>query len=193
MLAFLCVASPAAANGVTFPIAAGTAGPYDYEVGVGAFSPLRRDLFVAVTLMTGGYPVVDADVMLTASVDGFSNRVGPVEALNSLDHPPTYEVSVVLVRTAREWVNLTIEVDGSHGPALIEARMMVPAPTDALGTGESLGNAALGRLPQRTDDEREAGLSTGIVVAISLAAAAGSASLVAASWVFLRHRRRPPA
>ena len=37
----LFVASPATANGVTFPIADGVSGPYEYEVGVGPFSPLR--------------------------------------------------------------------------------------------------------------------------------------------------------
>ena len=46
----LLVASPATANGVTIPIAAGVSGPYEYEVGVGSFSPLRTALFVAVTL-----------------------------------------------------------------------------------------------------------------------------------------------
>ena len=56
VLALLPLASPAGANGVTFPIAAGSSGPYDYEVGVGPFSPLRTDLFVAVTPDGGGQP-----------------------------------------------------------------------------------------------------------------------------------------
>ena len=47
----LFVASPVTANGVTFPIAEGVSGPYEYEVGVGPFSPLRKALFVAITLV----------------------------------------------------------------------------------------------------------------------------------------------
>ena len=66
----LFAAGPATANGVTFPIAEGVSGPYRYEVGVGPFSPLRKALFVAVTLMADGSPVTDADVTVTVSVDG---------------------------------------------------------------------------------------------------------------------------
>ena len=46
----LAAASPATANGVTFPVAAGASGPYEYQVGVGPYSPLRKAMFVAVTL-----------------------------------------------------------------------------------------------------------------------------------------------
>ena len=127
----LSFVSPAGANGVTFPIAAGTSGPYDYEVGVGPFSPLRTDLFVAVTLKVGGNPVIDADVMLVASVDGSPDSVGPLEASNSLDHLPTYEVAFNLPELAKESVSFRIEVDSHHGSSVIRARMIVP---DVQGT-----------------------------------------------------------
>ena len=41
----LAAASPATANGVTFPVAAGASGPYEYQVGVGPYSPLRKAMF----------------------------------------------------------------------------------------------------------------------------------------------------
>ena len=131
VLALLPLASPAGANGVTFPIAAGSSGPYDYEVGVGPFSPLRTDLFVAVTLMVEGSPVIDADVMVLASADGSSDSVGPLEASNSLDHPPTYEVAFNLPELAKESVSFRIEVDSRHGSSVIRAQMIVP---DVQGT-----------------------------------------------------------
>ena len=131
VFALLSLASPAGANGVTFPIAAGSSGPYDYEVGVGPFSPLRTDLFVAVTLMVEGSPVIDADVMVLASVDGSPDSVGPLEASNSLDHPPTYEVAFNLPELARESVSIRIEVDSRHGSGVIRAQMIVP---DVQGT-----------------------------------------------------------
>ena len=37
-LFLLAAASPALANGVTFPVAAGESGPYEYQLGVGPFS-----------------------------------------------------------------------------------------------------------------------------------------------------------
>lgn len=124
-------ASPAAANGVTFPIAEGVSGPYEYRVGIGPFSPLRKALFVAVTLMAGGSPVIDADVTVTVSVDGSPTEVGPLIAANSLTHLATYELSLDLPELARERVSFKIKVDGRHGPAVIEAEMIVP---DVVGT-----------------------------------------------------------
>ena len=111
----LFAAGPATANGVTFPIAEGVSGPYRYEVGVGPFSPLRKALFVAVTLMADGSPVIDADVTVTVSVDGSSSEIGPLDAANSLTHLATYEVSLELPELAREVVSFEIGVDGRRG------------------------------------------------------------------------------
>ena len=122
----LFVASPATANGVTFPIADGVSGPYEYEVGVGPFSPLRTALLVAVTLAVDGGPVIDADVTFTVSVDGSSDNVGPLEAAHSLSHPSTYEVSLDLPELPRETISFRIGVDGRQSAAVIEAGMIVP-------------------------------------------------------------------
>ena len=82
----LVAASPATANGMTFPIVAGASGPYEYQVSVGPFSPLRKAMLVVVTLMVDGSPVLDADVTFMVSVDGSSTEVGPLDAANSLIH-----------------------------------------------------------------------------------------------------------
>lgn len=160
VLALLSLASPAGANGVTFPIAAGSSGPYDYEVGVGPFSPLRTDLFVAVTLMVEGSPVIDADVMVLASADGSPDSVGPLEASNSLDHPPTYEVAFNLPELARESVSFRIEVDSRHGPSVIRAQMIVPDVQGtfngevAPATGQSLTDREFGGRDGGVEDDR---------------------------------------
>ena len=122
----LAAASPATANGVTFPVAAGAFGPYEYQVGVGPYSPLRKAMFVAITLTAEGSPVVDANVTLMASVDGSSTEVGPLDAVNSPIHPWTYEVSFNLPDLAREKVVFNFEVKSRHGPAVIRAEMIVP-------------------------------------------------------------------
>ena len=122
----LFAASPATANGVTFPIASGVSGPYEYQVGVGSFSPIRKSLLIAVTLMVRGRAVIDADVTIAVSVDGSSNEVGPLDAANTLFHTATYELSLDLPELAREKVLFTIGVDSRHGPAVIEAEMIVP-------------------------------------------------------------------
>ena len=122
----LAAASPAAANGITYPVAAGSSGPYEYQVGVGPFSPLRKAMFVAVTLMVDGSPVMDANVTLRAAVDGSSAEAGPLDAVNSPIHPWTYEISFELPDLAREKVLFNIEVNSRHGPAVIRANMVVP-------------------------------------------------------------------
>ena len=151
----LSVTSPAGANGVTFPIAAGTSGPYDYEVEVGPFSPLRTGLYVAVTLMVDGNPVIDADVMLLASVDGSPDSVGPLEASNGLDHLPTYEVAFNLPELAKESVSFRIEVDSRHGSSVIRAQMIVP---DVQRTSNGEGVPTTGKSQiEREIDVGEAG------------------------------------
>ncbi len=160
VFALLSLAGPAGANGVTFPIAAGSSGPYDYEVGVGPFSPLRTDLFVAVTLMVEGSPVIDADVRVLASADGSPDSVGPLEASNSLDHPPTYEVAFNLPEIARELVSFRIEVDSRHGSSVIRAQMIVPDVQGtfngevAPATGQSLTDREFGVGDGGVEDER---------------------------------------
>ena len=155
----LFAAGPATANGVTFPIAEGVSGPYRYEVGVGPFSPLRKALFVAVTLMADGSPVIDADVTVTVSVDGSSSEIGPLDAANSLTHLATYEVSLDLPELAREMVYFEIGVDGRRGAAVIEAEMVVP---DVVGTfnGDSVP-ATVGPAPGDETPNPEVGAPGG--------------------------------
>ena len=155
----LFAAGPATANGVTFPIAEGVSGPYRYEVGVGPFSPLRKALFVAVTLMADGSPVIDADVTVTVSVDGSSSEIGPLDAANSLTHLATYEVSLELPELAREVVSFEIGVDGRRGAAVIEAEMVVP---DVVGTfnGDSVP-ATVGPAPGDETPNSEVGAPGG--------------------------------
>ena len=155
----LFAAGPATANGVTFPIAEGVSGPYRYEVGVGPFSPLRKALFVAVTLMADGSPVIDADVTVTVSVDGSSSEIGPLDAANSLTHLATYEVSLDLPELAREVVSFEIGVDGRRGLAVIEAEMIVP---DVVGTfnGDSVP-ATVGPAPGDETPNPEVGAPGG--------------------------------
>lgn len=155
----LFAAGPATANGVTFPIAEGVSGPYRYEVGVGPFSPLRKALFVAVTLMADGSPVIDADVTVTVSVDGSSSEIGPLDAANSLTHLATYEVSLDLPELARETVYFEIGVDGRRGAAVIEAEMVVP---DVVGTfnGDSVP-ATVGPAPGDETPNSEVGAPGG--------------------------------
>ena len=182
-----CMASPVGANGVTFPIAAGTSGPYDYEVGVGPFSPLRTDLYVAVTLMVGGNPVIDADVMLMASVDGSPDSVGPLEASNSLDHLPTYEVAFNLLELAKESVSFRIEVDSHHGPSVIQAQMIVP---DVQGTfnGEVTPTTGKSQIDREIDGGERVSASNALLPALAIGT--GVVALGLAFWLVLRYERK---
>ena len=218
IVVLLSMASPAGANGVTFPIAAGTSGPYDYEVGVGPFSPLRTDLYVAVTLMVEGNPVIDADVMLLVSVDGSPDSVGPLEASNSLDHLPTYEVAFNLLELAKESVSFRIEVDSHHGSSVIRAQMIVPdvqgtyngevAPT----TGKSqidreIDGGDAGPAHERPTDRRAVGhaddapplgqrqpggerVPASNALLLALAIGTGVVALGLAFWLVLRYERK---
>ena len=69
---------------------------------------------------------------LMVSVDGSSTEVGPLDAANSLIHLATYEVSFELPELARESVLFKIEVNSRHGPAVIEADMIVPNVGDSV-------------------------------------------------------------
>ena len=196
----LFAAGPATANGVTFPIAEGVSGPYRYEVGVGPFSPLRKALFVAVTLMADGSPVIDADVTVTVSVDGSPNRVGPLDAANSLTHLATYEVSLDLPKLAREVISFEIGVDGRRGLALIEAEMVVP---DVVGTfngdsvlatvGPAPGDETPGPLVGAPGGDRSELPSTGGLVYFGVALVAGVFGVGLGVWSLVAYRRRPSA
>ena len=169
----------AEANGLTFPVAVGGSGPYEYRVGVGPFSPLRKAIFVAVTLTVGGNPVVDANVTLSASVDGSLTEVGPLDAVNTPIHPWTYEVYFDLPDLAREKVFFNIEVDSRHGQAVIRTEMIVPEVDDSvLMTPE--------RYPSnKTSDTGMAG-----PVYLGIALVAGFISFGLAAWGLIRYRRR---
>ena len=193
----LFAAGPATANGVTFPIAEGVSGPYRYEVGVGPFSPLRKALFVAVTLMADGSPVTDADVTVTVSVDGSPNRVGPLDAANSLTHLATYEASLELPELAREVVSFEIGVDGRRGPAVIQAEMVVP---DVVGTfnGDSVP-ATAGPAPDDETPSPATGApggggdepsSTAGPLYLGVALAAALLGVGSGVWGLVRYRRR---
>ena len=191
----LFAAGPVTANGVTFPIAEGVSGPYRYEVGVGPFSPLRKALFVAVTLMADGSPVTDADVTVTVSVDGSSSEVGPLDAANSLTHLATYEVSLDLPELAREVVSFEIGVDGRRGLAVIEAEMIVP---DVVGTfnGDSVP-ATVGPAPGDETPNSEVGApgggdepsSTAGPAYLGVALAAALLGVGLGVWGLVRYRR----
>ncbi len=175
----LAPVSPAEANGLTFPVAAGGSGPYEYQVGVGPFSPLRKAMFVAITLTAEGSPVVDASVTLMASVDGSSTEVGPLDAVNTPIHPWTYEVSFDLPDLAREKVFFNIEVNSQYGPAVIRTEMIVPEVDDSvLMTAE----------PASNDTTSAAGMAAPIYLGIALVA--GFISFGLAAWGLIRYRRR---
>ena len=178
----MLAASSAAANGVTFPIAEGVSGPYEYQVGVGPFSPMRKSLFVAVTLTAAGNPVIDANVTVTVSVDGSPAVVGPLEAANSLTHLPTYELSLDLPELAREVVSLKIEVDSRRGPAAIEADMIVPRIAGTFD-GDSVPATAA---PRRDRGDT----TTGRLVHPGLAVLAGLVGVGLGAWGLVRYRRR---
>ena len=182
---------------MTFPIAEGVSGPYRYEVGVGPFSPLRKALFVAVTLMADGSPVIDADVTVTVSVDGSPNQVGPLDAANSLTHLATYEASLELPELAREKVSLEIGVDGRRGPAVIQAEMIVP---DVVGTfnGDSVP-ATAGPAPDDETPSPATGApggdgdepsSTAGPLYLGVALAAALLGVGSGVWGLVRYRRR---
>ena len=178
----LLVASSATANGVTIPIAAGVSGPYEYQVGVGPFSPLRTALFVAVTLVVGGGPVTDADVTVTVYVDGSSTKVGPLDAANSLFHPATYEFSLDLPELPREKVSFRIGVESRQGPAVIEAEMIVPEVVETFD-GDSAPAPAV---PRRDREET----SRGKLVYLGLALLIGGVGVGLGFWSIVGIRRR---
>jgi hypothetical protein len=184
VVCLLFAASPAVANGVAFPIDEGVSGPYEYQVGIGPFSPLRKALFVAVTLTAGSSPVIDADVMVTVAVDGSPNEVGPLAAANSLTHLATYELSLDLPELARDRVSFKIEVDSRHGPAVIEAEMIVP---DVVGTfnGDSVSPTAAPAPNEATPDT-----SAGRFVYSGFAVLAGLLGIGFGVWGLARYRRR---
>jgi len=76
--------------------------------------------------MAAGSPVIDADVMVTVSVDGSPTEVGPLAVANSLTHFATYELSLEPPELAREKGLFKVEVDSLQGPAVFEAEMNVP-------------------------------------------------------------------
>ena len=126
VIALLSIVGPASANGLTVSVAAGISGPYAYQVGVGPFSPLRPELLVGVTLAVDETPVTDAEVTFTISVDDSPEQLGPLAAATTPIHLATYEVSLELPRLARDYISFTIAVVSPHGPATIEAEMIVP-------------------------------------------------------------------
>lgn len=171
-------ASPAEANGLTFPVAAGASGPYEYQVGVGPFSPLRKAMFVAVTLTVGGSPVLDANVTLRASVDGSLTEVGPLDAVNTPIHPWTYEVSFDLPDLAREKVSFNIQVNSRHGPVVIRADMIVPEVDDSV---------LMTRETNPSDKTSDTGMAAPVYLGIALVA--GFISFGLAAWGLIRYRR----
>ena len=188
----LAAASPATANGVTFPVAAGASGPYEYQVGVGPYSPLRKAMFVAVTLMVDGSPVIDADVTLRASVDGSSTEVGPLNAVNSPIHPWTYEISFELPDLAREKVVFNFEVKSRHGPAVIRAEMIVPRVDDSVlmtskptPSDETPDPAKRARGPDQDGPPPSVGLAY-----LGIALVAGLFGFGLGAWGLTRYRRR---
>ena len=185
-------ASPATANGVTFPIAAGASGPYEYQVGVGPFSPLRKAMFVAVTLMVDGGPVPDADVALMVSVDGSSTEVGPLDAANSLFHLAIYEVWFELPELAREKVLFKIEVNSRHGPTVIEVEMIVPHVGDSVLTaaGPTPSDETPGPLMGAPEIDQDGPPSTGWLAYLGVALVAGLFGGGLGAWGLARYRRR---
>ena len=124
----LSVVAPVLAHPAgTTPVAAGESGPYGYEVAIGPYSPLRPELFVAVTLSEGGAPVIDADVTVSARWAGSVHRDGPLEALSAPDHPATYEVYLEVPGPAGREISIEVGVLGRPGRAAIEAAVLVPA------------------------------------------------------------------
>ena len=189
----LVAASPAAANGMTFPIAAGASGPYEYQVGVGPFSPLRKAMLVAVTLMVDGSPVLDANVTFMVSVDGSSTEVGPLDAANSLIHLATYEVSFELPELARENVLFKIEVNSRHGPAVIEADMIVPDVGDSvlMTAGPAPSDETPGPVIGAPGLDQDGPPSTvGLLAYLGIALVAGLFSVGLGVWGLARYRRR---
>jgi hypothetical protein len=197
----LFAASPATANGVTFPIDEGVSGPYEYQVGIGPFSPLRKALFVAVTLTAGSSPVIDADVMVTVAADGSPNEAGPLAAANSLTHLATYELSLDLPELARDRVSFKIEVDSRHGPAVIDAEMIVPdvvgtfngdsvSPTTEAPTAAPAPNEATPDPATRPPQSDQEDTSTGRFVYSGFAVLAGLVGVGFGVWGLVRYRRR---
>ena len=188
----LAVASPAEANGLTFPVAAGGSGPYEYQVGVGPFSPLRKAMFVAVTLTVEGSPVVDANVTLRASVDGSLTEAGPLDAVNTPIHPWTYEVSFKLPDLAREKVFLTIEVDSRHGPAVIRTEMIVPEVDDSVLMTTETVPIDKRSTPAATASgtERDGPQSTVGPTYLGIVLVAGLFGLGLVAWGLARHWRK---
>ena len=123
---FLSTSALAEAIGLSSLIVAGVSGPYEYQVGLGLFSPLRRDLLVGVTLNVDGNPVTHANVTFTIASNGSFSPIGPLNATNTLTHVATYEVSLQLPELPRDIILFSIAVDSQHGPAQIEAVMFVP-------------------------------------------------------------------
>ena len=190
----VAASSPAGANGLTFPIDAGASGPYEYQVDVGPFSPLRTAVFVAVTLMAEGSPVTDARVAIRASVDDSRTEAGPLEAVNTPIHPWTYEVSFDLPDLAREKVLFSIEVNSRHGPAVIRTDMIVPHVDDSvLTTGEPAPSEKTSATSQPASGaDRDGSPSTVGPTYLGVALLAGLISIALAAWGLIRNRRRRP-
>ena len=152
-----------------------------------------------VGLVEGGSPVTDADVTVTVSVDGSSNKLGPLDATNDLTHLATYEVSLELPELAREVVSFEIVVDGRQGPAEIEAEMIVP---DVVGTFN--GDSVLSTTEPAPSDEtptpavgapggdQDGPSSTGVVAYVVVALVIGLFGVGLGVWGIVRHQRQRP-
>ena len=169
----------ASANGLAWPIAGGTAGPYEYLVGIWPPTPRVGNLHMVISLSADGQVVTDLEVDVTGrSVDG-SAVAGPVPAANIVR---TYELNLPLSRPG-PWV-FAIAIKGPLGEGVAEV------PLDVEGDLESLGDSDLeeGSSSPKPDDQMRGG--EGAFSWAFVAAPLAVLGLVLAGLGFWRYRRR---
>lgn len=119
-------------NGITKPVASGTAGPYEYTVGIWPHSPALGLLHLSIVLLADQQPLSDATVNVILHPEGQPDSAETIRARNHILSPQSYELNANLDSPGR-WV-VTIDISSPLGSERID----VPLEVEENGTPASI-------------------------------------------------------
>ncbi len=170
---FLLLVPSINANGFTWPIAKGTSGPYEYQVGIWPPSPTVGNVHLAIAVTSNENPVTGAVITVTGR--GSDGRVdaGPVSAFPYPLQPWSYELNMDLGEPGK-WT-LQIDIDSPLGRTSVIAPLDVAEPRSQEAGGQSPDSA-----------QSSGGVNWTGVNWIIVGAPIGVLALVLAAWAFRR-------